>query len=164
MVDSCMKWPLMSGSELPTWIAPSQNLALMGDAAHAMVPYMSQGAAMAVEDGAALATVLSRISSSRELPFALRVYEAERIERAGDMQKASMVNGLIWHFPDGPEQEARDASMRAEVEGMPFSWSANQWSDPITQWWAYGYDAEEAVGLRWDGEVSKLIRGTIGSS
>ena len=150
MIDSCLKWPLMSGAELPTWIAPSQKLLIIGDAAHAMVPYMSQGAAMAVEDGAAIAVALAHISSVNELSLALRVYEAERIKRAGDMQRASMVNGLIWHFPDGPEQEARDASMRAEVEGRSFSWTANQWSDPTTQWWAYGYDAEAAMGRSWE--------------
>lgn len=158
MVDTCLKWPLMAGSELKSWISPSHGIVMMGDAAHAMVPYMSQGAGMAVEDGAALATTLSRISSTDELPFALRVYEQERVMRSGDMQRASMVNGLIWHFPDGPEQEARDASMRAEVEGKAFSWSANQWSDPVTQWWAYGYDAEVAAGERWESAVSKLIR------
>lgn len=158
MIDSCQKWPLMSGTEPKTWIAPSQRLLIMGDAAHAMVPYMSQGAAMAVEDGAALAVVLARISSPEELPFALRIYETERIKRAGDMQRASMVNGLIWHFPDGPEQRARDASMRAEVEGRMFSWSANQWSDPVTQWWAYGYDAEVAMGRAWDSAVLKPTR------
>lgn len=156
MIDSCMKWPLMSGSELPTWTAPSKKLLIIGDAAHAMVPYMSQGAAMAVEDGAALAVALSRISSADELPVALRVYEVERIKRAGDMQRASMVNGLIWHFPDGQEQEARDASMRNEVEGRTVSWSANQWSDPVTQWWAYGYDAEAVMGRAWGTAVSKL--------
>jgi salicylate hydroxylase len=58
------------------------------------------------------------------------------------------VNGLIWHYPDGPEQELRDAGMNAEVEGRPFVWSPNQWSDPATQWWAYGYDAEDAMERR----------------
>lgn len=110
-----------------------------------MLPYMSQGAAMAVEDGAALAIALNHISSLDEMPFALRVFEKERIKRSGAMMDASSINGLIWHFPDGPEQRARDASMAAEVAGLPFTHSANQWSDPVTYWWAYGYDAEEAM-------------------
>jgi len=40
-------------------------------------------------------------------------------------------------FADGPEQRLRDLSMRPEVEGKNLSWSANQWSDAVTQWWAY---------------------------
>jgi salicylate hydroxylase len=113
-----------------------------------MVPYMSQGAAMAVEDGAALAMALNGIEDREEIPEALRRFEAERMERSSAMQDASMVNGLIWHYPDGPEQELRDAGMNAEVEGRPFVWSPNQWSDPATQWWAYGYDAEDAMERR----------------
>lgn len=112
---------------------------------------------MAVEDSAALAVVLSKISSLDQLPFALRVFEKERMKRSGDMQNASTVNGYIWHFPDGPEQVARDSAMSAEVLGLPFTSSANQWSDPVTQWWAYGYDAESAMEETWNEAVEELI-------
>jgi salicylate hydroxylase len=149
MIDSTLKWPLLSGSPLNTWVAPSKKVLIIGDAAHAMVPYMSQGAAMAVEDGGALAAVLSLITSPEEIPVALNVFEAERMKRAGQMQRASLLNGKIWHFADGPIQESRDQSMRPEVEGRSFSWSANQWSDPVTQWWAYGYEAEAEVEKAW---------------
>ncbi|TLD15423.1 uncharacterized protein PgNI_02143 [Pyricularia grisea] len=151
LITSCIKWPLRSGRKLKSWVSPSSRLVILGDAAHAMVPYMSQGAAMAVEDGAALAVALNNAASLEDLPAALGMFEDERIKRSGAMQEASMVNGLIWHFPDGPEQEARDKAMRAEVEGRPFTRSANQWSDPVTQWWAYGYDAEEAMQRRFKG-------------
>lgn len=172
-----MKTPLMSGAALDRWVAPSHKLVILGDAAHAMVPYMSQGAAMAVEDGAALAAVLDRMSSitpgsnsstpgaqagsgsstTKELAFALRVFERERVRRSSMMQEASLVNAMIWHFGDGPLQRARDAAMRAEVEGRHFLSSPNQWSDPVTQNWAYGYDAEGAVGEAWDEAVHELI-------
>lgn len=115
----------------------------MGDAAHAMVPYMSQGAAIAVEDGAALPAVLSLVETAEEISAALKVFETVRIKRSGQMQAASLLNGKLWHFADGPEQVLRDESMRPEVEGRSFSWSPHQWSDPVTQWWAYGYDARE---------------------
>jgi salicylate hydroxylase len=149
MIDHTMKWPLLSGKPLNTWVAPSNKVLIMGDAAHAMVPYMSQGAAMAVEDGAALAVVLSDINSREDIHLALKVFETERMKRTGQMQAASMLNGKIWHFADGPEQRLRDESMRPEVEGKPFSWSPNQWSDPVTQWWAYGYNAEEEAERAW---------------
>ncbi|KAJ8118508.1 hypothetical protein OPT61_g525 [Boeremia exigua] len=157
LIDDCMKWPLKVGQRLDSWISPSSKLVIIGDAAHAMLPYMSQGAAMAVEDGAALAVILNEITTLKDLPSALRSFEKERIQRSSDMQNASMVNGVIWHFPDGPEQEARDASMAAEVCGKPFTSSANQWSDPDTQWWAYGYDAEKKMKEVWDKESGAIL-------
>jgi salicylate hydroxylase len=111
---------------------------------------MFAGAAMAVEDAAALAEALSVVKDINDVPTALTAFEKVRRIRTSQMQKASLVNGKIWHFPDGPEQEARDAGMRAEVEGSPFDESPNQWSDPVTQAWAYGYDsvAEMRAELR----------------
>jgi salicylate hydroxylase len=153
LIKDTVKWPLLSGAILPTWISQSQKLVVIGDAAHAMVPYMSQGAAMAVEDGAALAELLSLIDSREQLPDALRVFEKERMKRSGGMQSASLVNGKLWHFPDGPQQEARDRGMRAEVERRPFMESTNQWSDPVTQLWAYGYDAEQVVRDLWQADI-----------
>ncbi|KAL6917090.1 hypothetical protein FSHL1_008255 [Fusarium sambucinum] len=148
MIEHTIKWPLMNGPRLQTWVSKSQKLLVLGDAAHAMVPYMSQGAAMAVEDGAALAAAISKVKHIEEIPDALRVFQDERMSRSYGMQAASLVNGRLWHFPDGPLQQARDQGMRAEVEGKPFVESTNQWSDPITQLWAYGYDAEKAIGER----------------
>lgn len=149
MIDKTMKWQLLNGQRLKSWVAPSNKVLIIGDAAHAMVPYMSQGAAMAVEDGAALATILSLISTREEIALALNVFETERVQRSGQMQEASMLNGKLWHFADGPEQQLRDESMKPEVDGKSFSWSANQWSDPVTQWWAYGFDAEEEAERAW---------------
>ncbi|KAL3475747.1 hypothetical protein BJX99DRAFT_229213 [Aspergillus californicus] len=157
LIDSALKWPLIGGNTLDSWVSQSSKLVILGDAAHAMVPYMSQGAAMAVEDAAALAVALSRISSLPELKFALRIFETERQERTSMMQEASMVNAMLWHFPDGPEQQARDTAMRPEVNGRHFLSSPNQWSDPLTQSWAYGYDAEEVLRKKWDRAIRDLI-------
>jgi len=150
MIDTTLKWPLLSGSPLKRWIASSNKLLIMGDAAHAMVPYMSQGAAMAVEDAAALAEAIDLADSVADLPQALGVWQSVRILRTSQMQEASLINGKLWHFPDGPEQRARDAATRAEVEGRQFTTSANQWSDPTTQRWCYGYDAEAEVKKAWE--------------
>ncbi|KAM3070208.1 hypothetical protein ACMFMG_003753 [Clarireedia jacksonii] len=150
MIDKTIKWPLLSGKPLPRWVSPSKKVLILGDAAHAMVPYMSQGAAMAVEDGAALALVLSLVEAADGIPVALEAFETVRIKRSAQMQAASLMNGKLWHFADGPEQILRDESMKPEVEGQSFSWSANQWSDPVTQWWAYGYDAEKEMKEEWE--------------
>ena len=100
---------------------------------------------MAVEDAAGLAVAISAIGSKSELQTALNIFQTVRVKRANQMQEASLINGKLWHFADGPEQEARDMAMRPEVEGLPFDESPNQWSDPVTQVWCYAYDAEEAM-------------------
>lgn len=114
---------------------------------------------MAVEDGAALARSLSHMKSTTELEKALDIFQTVRLERAGQMQEASLLNGQLWHFADGPLQEARDAAMIPEVTGSPFSHSPNQWSDPATQMWCYGYDSEKAIDLAWASDK----KGKIGS-
>ncbi|KAL8407053.1 hypothetical protein RB596_005523 [Gaeumannomyces avenae] len=155
LADRALRWPLMVSPPLRTWVGQNSRLVILGDAAHAMAPYMSQGAAMAVEDGAALAVAINDLRTAKDLAFALRVFEKERIRRSSMMQEASMVNAMIWHFEDGPLQESRDAAMRAEVERRPFLSSPNQWSDPQTQMWAYGYDAEKVMEARWEKAVKK---------
>lgn len=116
---------------------------------------------MAVEDGAALAEALSHARSIEDLPHVLHAFQDVRVERAGQMQQASLINGKIWHFADGPEQEARDLAMRPEVLGLPFEESPNQWSDPETQNWAYGYDAVEAVALALEGHVNGVAAASL---
>jgi salicylate hydroxylase len=145
MIEKTMKWPLMTVPTSPRWLSASGRLLILGDAAHGMLPYMSQGAAMAVEDGAALAEALAFVATPAQLPRALEVWQKVRVQRSSQMQQASAINGLLWHFGDGPEQEARDESMRAEVVGEEIVESANQWSDPIAADWAYGYDACEEI-------------------
>ena len=110
---------------------------------------------MAVEDGAALAEALSHANSSDDIPKVLSVFERVRANRSGQMQQASLINGTLWHFADGPEQEARDLAMQPEVLGQSFEESPNQWSDPVTQEWAYGYDAVEAIAseVRSSGDI-----------
>lgn len=151
MIDKTIKWPLVSGSpRIPRWVSKSGKLLMLGDAAHAMVPYMSQGAAMAVEDGAALAAAISHATDISELSRALKVFERVRMKRTSQMQEASLVNGMLWHFEDGLKQQARDEAMRPEIEGKHFIESPNQWSDPVTQMWAYGYDAVAEIHKAWE--------------
>jgi salicylate hydroxylase len=157
MVKTTLKWPLVSGSALSRWIAPSNKLLIMGDAAHAMVPYMSQGAAMAVEDAAALAEAIDQVDSTEDLTTALHVWQTVRIKRTSQMQEASLINGRLWHFADGPLQRARDEAMRPEVEGKQFVSSPNQWSDPTTQRWCYSYDAEWEVRKAWENRKSPEV-------
>lgn len=119
---------------------------------------------MAIEDAAALASAISMIESKSELQVALNVFQSVRVKRANQMQEASLINGKIWHFADGPEQEARDMAMRPEVEGLPFYESPNQWSDPVTQAWCYKYDAEEAMAEAMSCALAKASHSDSGNS
>ena len=89
------------------------RLALLGDAAHPMRPFLAQGAAMALEDAAALGQVLKDLPDPhRDLPAALTQYAKQRWQRAARVQARSRRNGQIFHL-DGPLRLARDVAMRA---------------------------------------------------
>ncbi len=73
----------------------SGRTALLGDAAHAMVPFLAQGAAMAIEDAAVLAAALYGAS---DVPAALRAYEAARKPRVARVWQAARQTGDTYHF------------------------------------------------------------------
>lgn len=64
--DQVYEWKLCDHAPLSSWV--EGNVALMGDAAHPMLPYVAQGAAQAAEDGAVLAVCLSMIDSREQKP------------------------------------------------------------------------------------------------
>ena len=74
-----------------------------------MLPFMAQGAAQGLEDGATLTACLER--DAPDVPAALRRYEALRLPRASRIQAMSTENKTRFHLPDGPEQRERDARM-----------------------------------------------------
>ena len=70
---------------------------------------------MAIEDAAALAHAFQLVNTQDEVAESLAVWEKVRLKRTSQMQYASLLNGKLWHFADGLEQEARDVGMRAEL-------------------------------------------------
>jgi 6-hydroxynicotinate 3-monooxygenase len=85
------KRPLVDREPLEHWVVG--NVALLGDACHPMTPYMAQGAAMAIEDGAVLARCLAQAGRDG-IGAALRRYEKNRQERTARIQLTSRQN--IW--------------------------------------------------------------------
>ena len=75
-------------------------------------PYRAQGAAMAIEDAAVLANLLSRISCLSQLKPLLEAYQDLRLCRASVAQESSRLNRKTYNLPDGPEQRERDENMR----------------------------------------------------
>lgn len=165
-VSDCLKWKLADLPPLPKWVSKSGKVVLIGDAAHAMVPYLAQvspstksvllqplnldkGAATAIEDGAALGECLDRASSKRDIPRVLRAFETIRKPRCERIQAGARENGYIWHMPDGKEQQERDRVMREgpSKEGEDSSSNPNQWSDEEFQPWLFGHDVYTYVSL-----------------
>jgi salicylate hydroxylase len=93
-----------------------------------MLPFMAQGAAQSIEDGAALAACLTE---EPDVVAALRRYEEVRLPRTARVQGLAAHNKIRFHLPDGPEQEARDAEMARNVT----DWSLANIA------WLYGHDA-----------------------
>jgi len=90
-VDTTFRWALYDREPLPTWTRG--RLTLLGDAAHPMLPHLGQGANQSIEDGMALATILSKVNNAAVLA-ALQAYERLRRERVAQVQLGARQNGL----------------------------------------------------------------------
>ncbi|MFN3655761.1 MAG: FAD-dependent monooxygenase [Pseudolabrys sp.] len=125
-VDETFIWGLFDRAPLQRWSVG--RVTLLGDACHPMLPYMAQGAAQALEDGAALAACLTQ---NTDVAAALQRYERIRLPRTARVQLAARNNKTRFHLPDGPEQRARDAKMAEGATDFSF--------DAVA--WLYGHDA-----------------------
>jgi 2-polyprenyl-6-methoxyphenol hydroxylase-like FAD-dependent oxidoreductase len=86
---ACHKWAILEREPLPTW--SDGRVVLLGDACHAMTPYMAQGAATAIEDAAVLARCLEAVDGE-DIEAAFRRYEAHRKPRTSRIQAISSAN------------------------------------------------------------------------
>jgi salicylate hydroxylase len=88
------KWALFDRAPLARW--GEGPVTLLGDAAHPMLPYLAQGAAMAIEDAAVLA---QRLAQAPDDPAgALRRYEHQRRARTTRVQRSARRNGIVYHM------------------------------------------------------------------
>ncbi|KAF7343989.1 Salicylate hydroxylase [Mycena venus] len=149
-VEKVLYWRLYTHEPLASWSHPSHRLVLIGDAAHAMTPYLAQGAAMGIEDAAILGGILShpRYSSPRTLSAALPLYEHLRLSRANKVAAASVESRWFTQMEDGEKQRERDAWLLLHPgieEGHINIRSDKVWLDEL-----FGYDAyqvlEEVLG------------------
>lgn len=127
-LDTWLPWPINEVDADAPWVEPA-GLALIGDAAHAMGPYAAQGAVMAIEDAAALASAVA--GRPDDLAGALTRFETVRRERVRHVARRGAFNRFVWHAI-GPVALGRDvvlAMRRPESLAADFDW-------------LYGYDAE----------------------
>jgi salicylate hydroxylase len=89
-IETTFRWGVYDRDPLRRWT--SGRLTLLGDAAHAMLPHLGQGANQAIEDAMALA-ILVRDLDTADIPQALIRYEELRRERTASIQQGSRVNG-----------------------------------------------------------------------
>ncbi len=119
------RWALLDRAPLTHW--SRGPVTILGDAAHPMFPFFAQGAAQSIEDAAVLARCLAE--DIHAPARALKRYESLRIARTTRLQQISHARAHINHLPDGPEQQARDASL-ADADPL------------VANGWIYSYDAE----------------------
>ena len=106
--DRWLKWALYDRAE-PSGRG-SGPVTLIGDAAHPMLPFLAQGAGMAIEDAAVLADMLAQYGD--DPADALRAYEGARWHRALRAQQTSRQQGRIYGL-SGPKALIRNIAMRA---------------------------------------------------
>ncbi|MEO1066305.1 MAG: FAD-dependent monooxygenase [Pseudomonadota bacterium] len=104
--ENWTRWPLFTVEPDGDWT--HNRVALIGDAAHAMVPFLAQGGAMAIEDAAVLAHALASNADAKD---ALLDYQRERQERVFKVWVEAHQNGRRYHWR-GPMAMARDFGLR----------------------------------------------------
>jgi len=100
--DACYRWALNNRPALDTW--HSRRVVMLGDAVHSTLPYMAQGAVMAMEDAAVLTRVLQ---SDEPLEDALARYQRNRLPRTTRIVNESSANAKLFHHES--EQALREA-------------------------------------------------------
>lgn len=91
--DECYRWALYKRPVVPTW--STSRATILGDAAHATLPYLAQGAAMAIEDGAVLSRALRQEDNIAD---ALDLYQRNRVERCARVVNTSDANRELFHL------------------------------------------------------------------
>ena len=100
------KWPALDSAPAPIW--SKNRTVLVGDAAHATLPYLAQGAAMALEDACVLS---SKLHGAGNIPSAFQDFSELRFTRTSAIQKKSRQLGRIYHAR-GILRQARNAALK----------------------------------------------------
>jgi salicylate hydroxylase len=112
LLRAAPQWGLWSLHDRPPLAGPHEmaqgHVALLGDAAHPMLPYLAQGAAMALEDARELALC---VAAASDVTAALERYAANRWQRCARVQRRAARNAVIFHAT-GPLRWGRDAALR----------------------------------------------------
>lgn len=143
------EWKLRVHEPLPFWTY--DQTALIGDACHPTLPHLAQGAAQAIEDGAVLGVVLSKLpdTSPEAIKKALKVYEKVRMDRAYTLVNLASASGKALHLGEGAAKEERDKQFAA-LKDKKGGEVPDKWADADVQKMIYGQDVMEVAAERFD--------------
>jgi len=120
LVEACSNWRLWPLCDRPPMQSAAQHaqgqIALVGDAAHPMRPYLAQGAGMAIEDAAELAHQWTALAD-QDVGQRFAAFAHARWQRNARAQARAIRNGEIFHAT-GPMQWARDVGLRTLGEKL----------------------------------------------
>ncbi len=133
-VSDVYRWGLFDRDPMTSW--HMGRVTLLGDAAHPMLPFLSQGAAMAIEDGYVFGAILE--ARSADLDAALAEYDRIRRPRASRVQLESRERGETYHLPSAFAQFRRDLGYRLRSLVAPKTTGMR--AD-----WVYEYDGTQVV-------------------
>lgn len=118
--DGCYRWSLHNRPPTRNW--STRRATILGDAAHATLPYLAQGAAMAIEDAAVLTRALLKEPS---VPEALQLYQRNRIDRTARVVEISTANRRLFHLPSVAEMRREFANRKEGDDRNKWLYSYN---------------------------------------
>jgi salicylate hydroxylase len=125
--DQCYRWSLHNRPPIMKW--STARAAMLGDAAHPTLPYLAQGAVMAIEDGAVLTRALAMAPS---VPEALQLYERNRVERTARIVTQSSANRALFHMRSVAKMKAAFARRDEGADRNAWLYSYNPLAVPLT--------------------------------
>jgi len=124
--DACFRWSLFYRPPIAKW--STRRATLLGDSVHATLPYLAQGAAMAIEDGAVLARTLGL---APDVPEALQMYERNRVGRTSRIVEGSTANRTLYHMRDQAALRAAFANRNEGASRSEWLYSYNPLTVPL---------------------------------
>jgi salicylate hydroxylase len=125
-LDETFRWGIYDRAPLPYW--SKGRIALMGDAAHPMVPHVGQGAGQAIEDGFTLAVLLEGCTTG-DVADRLKLYETLRLERTRRVQALARAAGKLYRAEHQNPSEKAERMREWMAQGK----------------WVFEHDAERAA-------------------
>lgn len=125
--DHCYRWSLHNRPPIRNW--STGHVTLLGDSAHPTLPYLAQGAVMAIEDGAVLTRALAMASS---IPEALHIYQRNRVDRTARIVLQSSENRKLFHLHSEAEIRAAFAKRNEGDDRNKWLYSYNPLTVPLS--------------------------------